>query len=137
INQEAEQSTEPIIIQNSDINVNCSIVSPESSGEPCHALPSHNQEVQKSAIATCVAETSLLVNNGNPDLNIENRISDVKKKRKIAHCNLEKQAAKMLNSLNSEYPSAKVGDTVRVRVPDVDRAGSDQRNLLTTVTEIT
>ncbi|KAF2888624.1 hypothetical protein ILUMI_17549 [Ignelater luminosus] len=85
-NQEAEQSTEPIIIQNNNINVDCSIVSPESSREPSHALPLHNREVQKYATATC---------------------------------------------------ATKVGDTVRVREPDVDRVGSDQRNLLATVTEIT
>ncbi|KAF2904425.1 hypothetical protein ILUMI_01750 [Ignelater luminosus] len=64
-------------------------------------------------------------------------MSDVKKKRKMALSNLEKQAEKMLNSSNSKYPSAKVGDTVRIRVPDVDLAGSDQINLLATVTEIT
>ncbi|KAF2890497.1 hypothetical protein ILUMI_15676 [Ignelater luminosus] len=59
------------------------------------------------------------------------------KENKMALSNLEKQAKKKLNSSNSKYPSAKVDDTVRVRVPDADRAGSDQRNLLATVTEIT
>lgn len=43
----------------------------------------------------------------------------------------------MLNTSGFKYPVAKVGDTVRVKVTDVDWARSDGRNILATVVEIT
>ncbi|XP_023218899.1 SCAN domain-containing protein 3-like [Centruroides sculpturatus] len=44
--------------------------------------------------------------------------------------NLKKQAEKMINTSNSKYTAPNVGDTVRIRVPDVDRARSDGKNIL-------
>ena len=38
---------------------------------------------------------------------------------------------------SAKYPTAAIGDTVRVRVPDVDRARSDGRNMLATIIEVT
>lgn len=35
-----------------------------------------------------------------------------------------------------KYSIAEIGDTVKVRVPDVDRACSDRRYILTTMIEI-
>jgi hypothetical protein len=43
----------------------------------------------------------------------------------------------MLQTSNSKYPAAKKGDTVRVRVPDVDRGRTDGRNILAFVLETT
>lgn len=42
---------------------------------------------------------------------------------------LESQAKKMLKVLNLKFPSGKVDDAMKLRVPDVDRARSDPRNL--------
>ena len=37
---------------------------------------------------------------------------------------------KKLETFNSKYPAARKGDTVRARVPDVDRSRTDGRNIL-------
>uniref|UniRef100_A0A6P7EY72 Uncharacterized protein LOC114324478 n=2 Tax=Diabrotica virgifera virgifera TaxID=50390 RepID=A0A6P7EY72_DIAVI len=111
---------------------------PESSSS--HVQNSSRESSQVPEFLTNAVETAIVVNlenNENLDSNIDIRINDVRKKRKLALTNLEKQAEKMLKFSNSKYPSAKLGNTVRIRVPDVDRARSDQRNLLAIVTEIT
>lgn len=69
--------------------------------------------------------------------NLEHRKGNVMTARKLALSNLQKQATKMLDVSNAKYPAATIGDTVRVRVPDVDRARSDGRNILATVIELT
>ncbi|XP_028147627.2 uncharacterized protein LOC114341037 [Diabrotica virgifera virgifera] len=110
---------------------------PESSSS--HVQNSSRESSQVPEFLTNAVETAIVVNlenNENLDSNIDIRINDVRKKRKLALTNLEKQA-EMLKFSNSKYPSAKLGNTVRIRVPDVDRARSDQRNLLAIVTEIT
>uniref|UniRef100_A0A6P7FQY8 Uncharacterized protein LOC114333051 n=1 Tax=Diabrotica virgifera virgifera TaxID=50390 RepID=A0A6P7FQY8_DIAVI len=111
---------------------------PESSSS--HVQNSSRESSQVPEFLTNAVETAIVVNlenNENLDSNIDIRINDLRKKRKLALTNLEKQAEKMLKFSNSKYPSAKLGNTVRIRVPDVDRARSDQRNLLAIVTEIT
>ncbi|XP_028128149.2 uncharacterized protein LOC114324478 [Diabrotica virgifera virgifera] len=111
---------------------------PESSSS--HVQNSSRESSQVPEFLTNAVETAIVVNlenNENLDSNIDIRINDVRKKRKLALTNLEKQAEKTLKFSNSKYPSAKLGNTVRIRVPDVDRARSDQRNLLAIVTEIT
>ncbi|XP_050518938.1 uncharacterized protein LOC126893041 [Diabrotica virgifera virgifera] len=108
---------------------------PESSSS--HVQNASRESSQVPEFLTNAVETAIVVNlenNENLGSNIDIRINDVRKKRKLALTNLEKQAEKMLKFSNSKYPSAKL---VRIRVPDVDRARSDQRNLLATVTEIT
>lgn len=49
---------------------------------------------------------------------------------KLALGNLQKQASKIVDVSNPKYPMAAIGDTVRSRVPDDDRARSDERNIL-------
>ena len=71
------------------------------------------------------------------DLNVKKRKADILKIREISASNLKKQPEKMVQTSNSKYPAAKKGDTVRVRVPDVDRGRTDGRNILAFVLEIT
>lgn len=46
---------------------------------------------------------------------------------------LKIQTSVMLQSSNQKYPSAQVGDAVRVRVPDIDRGRMDSQNILDVV----
>ena len=50
--------------------------------------------------------------------------------------NLKLQAKKMTKISDKKYPSAEVGDSVKVRVPDVDRSMCDARNILGVITAI-
>ena len=49
--------------------------------------------------------------------------------------NLQTQAFKMTRLAREKFPQAKVGDTVKVRVPDVDRGRCDTRNILGLIME--
>ena len=49
---------------------------------------------------------------------------------------LIQQSLKMVNRSNSKFPLCKVGDTVRVSIPDVDRGRGDFRNILMAILEI-
>ena len=51
-------------------------------------------------------------------------------KRKIVKSNLQTQAFKMTRLAREKFRQGKVGDTVKVRVPDVDRGRCDSRNIL-------
>ncbi|CAG4935631.1 unnamed protein product [Colias eurytheme] len=73
----------------------------------------------------------------NENENLERKKENVMAVRKLALQNLQKQANKMLDVSSAKYPMAAIGDTVRVRVPEVDRARSDGRNMLATVIELT
>ncbi|XP_023242087.1 uncharacterized protein LOC111640310 [Centruroides sculpturatus] len=64
----------------------------------------------------------------------EEKIRSVSKTRALF--NLKKQAEKMINTSNSKYTAAIVDDTVRIRVPDVDRARSDGKNILGVVVAV-
>ncbi|KAK9753251.1 hypothetical protein QE152_g3728 [Popillia japonica] len=68
--------------------------------------------------------------------NILKRQEQVRKYRMSAKVGLDSQAKKMLKVSNLKFPSAKIGDTVKLRVPDVDRARSDPRNLLAVILQI-
>lgn len=72
----------------------------------------------------------------NENKNLERKKENVMAVRKLALSNLQKQANKMLDVSSAKYPMAAIGDTVRVRVPDIDRARSDGRNMLATVIEV-
>lgn len=67
---------------------------------------------------------------------IFSRQKEVRKKRMSAKEGLVSQANKMLKISNLKFPAGKVGDTVKLRVPDVDRARSDPRNLLAVILEV-
>jgi hypothetical protein len=57
----------------------------------------------------------------------------IKTKRSAAHSSLNVQSAKTLKISDRKFPSAKVGDNVRVRVPDVDRGRTDPRSILAVI----
>ena len=62
---------------------------------------------------------------------------NIESNRLAAKINLENQAKKMKAMKNSKFPPCSVGDTVRVKIPDVDRGRGDFRNVLMTVVERT
>ena len=64
------------------------------------------------------------------------RRENIHEKRKMAVENLQAQASKMTKFSLDKFPPGKVGDTVRVRVPDVDRGRCDLRNILGVVTHV-
>ena len=57
-------------------------------------------------------------------------------KRKTVKSNLETQALKMTRLAREKFPQGKVGDTVKVRLPDVDRGRCDSRNILRVIVEV-
>ena len=60
----------------------------------------------------------------------------ITRKRIFARENLKLQAKKMTKLSDKKYPSAEVGDSVKVRVPDDDRSRCDARNILGVITAI-
>lgn len=67
---------------------------------------------------------------------IHERKENTIKNRALALNLLQTQASVMLRSSNQKCPPAQVGDTVRVRVPDIDRARMDYQNILTIVMDV-
>ena len=63
------------------------------------------------------------------------RKNKVTEKRKIGKSNLQTQAFKMIRLAREKFSQGKVGDTVKVRVPDVDRGRYDSRNILGVIME--
>ncbi|XP_074035210.1 uncharacterized protein [Leptinotarsa decemlineata] len=64
---------------------------------------------------------------------ITERQDSVAIKRAHAEEGLEEQAKKMLKTSNVRFPPGNVDDTVKLRVPDVDRARRDCRNVLAVI----
>ncbi|CAH2005369.1 unnamed protein product [Acanthoscelides obtectus] len=62
---------------------------------------------------------------------------NIRSNRLEAKRNLENQVKKMKALSNSKFPPCSVGDTVIVKIPDVDRGRGDFRNILMTVIEKT
>jgi len=56
--------------------------------------------------------------------------------REVAITNLQVQAVKMLRTSKQKFQPANVGETVRIRVPYVDRSKMDPQNILAVVLEI-
>ncbi|XP_025198890.1 KRAB-A domain-containing protein 2-like, partial [Melanaphis sacchari] len=56
--------------------------------------------------------------------------------REVAITNLQVQAVKMLRTSKQKFQPANVGETVRIRVPDVDRSKMDPQNILAVVLDI-
>ena len=61
-----------------------------------------------------------------------NKITD---KRKIVKSNLQTQAFTMTRLARGKFPQGKVGDTVKVRMPDIDHGRCDSRNILGVIME--
>ncbi|XP_022162759.1 KRAB-A domain-containing protein 2-like [Myzus persicae] len=64
---------------------------------------------------------------------IGKRIEKIKDQRQKSVVCLEKQASKMLRLTNEKFSKLDVGTTVRVPIPDVDRARGSPRNLLAVI----
>jgi hypothetical protein len=67
---------------------------------------------------------------------INERKENIIKNRSLALNGLQTQASVMLRSSNQKIPSAQVGDTVRVRVPNIDRGRMDYQNILAVVMDV-
>ena len=63
------------------------------------------------------------------------RSPSITEERKIVKSNLQMQAFKMTRFSREKFPPGKVGETVKVRVPDVDRGRCDSRNILMVIME--
>lgn len=61
---------------------------------------------------------------------------EIRNKRSAAHDSLQAQAAKMLKNSDTKFPPAKIGDNVRISIPDVDRGRGDPRSVLAVVMNI-
>ncbi|CAG5038951.1 unnamed protein product [Parnassius apollo] len=59
--------------------------------------------------------------------------ADIEHNRSEAKLNLEYQAIKMKQNSAAKFPECHIGDTVRVKIPEVDRGRGDFRNILLTV----
>ena len=57
-------------------------------------------------------------------------------KRKTVKSNLETQVFKMTRLAREKFPQRKVGNTVKVRIPDVDCRRYDSRGILTVIMEV-
>lgn len=66
---------------------------------------------------------------------IQDRLSKISEHRERAVCCLEKQGRKMLKTSAKKMGLVTVGTTVRVPIPDVDRARGAPRNIIAIVTE--
>ncbi|KAK9730635.1 hypothetical protein QE152_g14382 [Popillia japonica] len=75
------------------------------------------------------------VNNDGKCLNCE-RQENIVNERKRSRESLDKQAAKMLKLSNQKFSEVQVGTTVRVPIPDVDRARGSPRNVLAVVSDV-
>ncbi|XP_025202918.1 uncharacterized protein LOC112600005 [Melanaphis sacchari] len=74
--------------------------------------------------------------NQNELLNINEKKENTIKNRALALNGLQTQASVMLRSSNQKFPPAQVGDTVRVRVPDIDRGRMDYQNILAVIMDV-
>ena len=58
------------------------------------------------------------------------------KKRESSKISLENQAKKMKQLSEKKIPQGKIGDTVKVRISDIDRARGDSRNIITIILHV-
>ncbi|KAK9722934.1 hypothetical protein QE152_g19428 [Popillia japonica] len=75
------------------------------------------------------------VNNDGKCLNCK-RQENIVNERKRSRESLDKQAAKMLKLSNQIFSKVQVGTTIRVPIPDVDRARASPRNVLAVVSDV-
>ncbi|CAG5004981.1 unnamed protein product [Parnassius apollo] len=64
---------------------------------------------------------------------LDKRKQDIGNIRKLVGQSLKKQADKMLALSSVKYPAANTGDNVVVKIPDVDRAKADDRNIMVVI----
>lgn len=110
-------------------------------------IVSENDELELESISVdieerivCVQCSTVLplgkeVNNDGKCINCE-RQDNIVNERKRSRESLEKQATKMLKISNQKFSEVHVGTTVRVPIPDVDRARGSPRNVLAVVSSV-
>ena len=122
-----QSGNEPETTNNVDTNAGC--CSDENTDYV--ELPSGNTEIHSNALLTegdqQMPTTSVI------DATINVRSQNISKARDTARQSLDKQAKKMLLLSNTKFPQAEVGQSVRIKVPEVDRAKADGRNILAVV----
>nr|XP_022904893.1 uncharacterized protein LOC111416991 [Onthophagus taurus] len=64
---------------------------------------------------------------------LDKKKQDIRDIRKLVGQSLKKQADKMLALSSVKYPAASTGDNVVVKIPDVDRAKADDRNIMAVI----
>ena len=70
-------------------------------------------------------------------VNVKKRTTAIQKKQSAAKDALTEQAAKMVKLSKERHREAEVGETVRIPIPDVDRARGDFHNVLGVVLSCT
>lgn len=64
------------------------------------------------------------------------RIQKIKQHREESHTELQKQARKMKATSSKQMPTVRIGQTVKIKIPEVDRSKVDARILLAVVLQI-
>lgn len=77
----------------------------------------------------CEVEETLIEEN-NEEEKIDNRINKITAVRTESVVNLKTQANRMKEASEKRFCEAKMGETVKIKIPDVDRARSDLRCIL-------
>ena len=94
----------------------------------------HSELVTQGAALDTVQDNDNVQSPLSPSL-CERRYT-IAEKRRMAKENLELQAKKMTKSSCDKFPPANVGDTIKLRVPDIDRGRCDPRSVMGVVTAV-
>lgn len=70
------------------------------------------------------------------NFNLEKKLEGINNSRMNARDGLRKQAEKMKQISESKFPPGKVGQTVRIKIPEVDKSKVDGHNLIGIILEI-
>jgi len=71
-----------------------------------------------------------LIEENNEDKKTDNRINKITAVRTESVVNLKIQANRMKEASEKRFCEGKVGETIKIKIPDVDRARSDLRCFL-------
>ena len=93
-------------------------------------------DVQKETVAEDLPSTEMVTEVARSPSMCVKRKNKIIEKRKTVKNNLKTQAFKMTRLTREKFPPGKVGDTVKVRVPDVDRGRCDSRNISEVIMEV-
>ncbi|XP_045511256.1 KRAB-A domain-containing protein 2-like [Colias croceus] len=95
-------------------------------GKPDNENKNQGNTSDPSNITQCVSDQEVVIALDKKKQNIANI-------RKLVGQSLQKQADKMLALSSLKYPAANRGDNVVVKIPDVDRAKADDRNIMAVI----
>ncbi|KAF2882612.1 hypothetical protein ILUMI_23558 [Ignelater luminosus] len=104
--------------------------------ESLDRLPNNNNA--KTFCVVCEKECSSAHSCGSCDKDVHAvcEISNEADEGSAAHVSLQAQGAEMLKNSGAKFLLAKIGDNVRIRIPDVDRGRGDPRSVLAVVTNV-